>query len=158
MTKRILIGATFLVALTILTGCPLRVGLTIHGQDPNLVGTWVGTISVPGNPANDVTLVFTATQFDLVETINNNDPNVLQGLHGVDTSANPDSIDLYVREASSGVLELKDENLKGVYEISVVDQGNGPQTQLRMTFVNSSELERPLGIDGGPNLIVAIRQ
>lgn len=156
MKRRIGIVALILGIVVGVVGCPAVLGPGLSGTDPDIVGSWTGDSTVPGSDSLDISLVFSETQFDLVEATDGA-PKILQGVYGVDATVSPRKIDLFVKSTSTNAKDYKNKNLRGVYEFRQVNEGTEEEpeyvTQLRLTYVSSSALARPLGVDGGPVVI-----
>jgi uncharacterized protein (TIGR03067 family) len=100
-------------------GCPPvnQSQLTLFEGDPELVGTWSGTISISGTDlSGDVRLLFTETTLTYVETLSDGSIATISGDYGVDTSKDPHWID-FARRSNSANIPNHNNLSRGVYEL-----------------------------------------
>jgi uncharacterized protein (TIGR03067 family) len=135
-----------------LLGCPPinQSQLTLFGSDPELVGTWLGTISAPSTGlSNTVRLLITETTITLVETTSDGSIVTVSGDYGVDTSQNPHWID-FARRSNSANTPPHNNLARGVYEID----GDA----LSWASTTDPNLPRPSTVNSSIAIIEVVRE
>jgi len=144
MRKYVAVVFVASLCIVLLTGCPPGPQLTLTGEDPGLFGTWEGTVTTPGGSPRSATVIFSADEFNISEIVEGSDPNVMQGIYGVDQTSVPSKIDLGVINTPTNLSYLRKEVLRGVYE--------RVEDSLEMSYVIRSSLDRPLNIETGERI------